>query len=51
MGSETMARIARGFLSIAAAEPERCAVIDADHDADAVTRNILAVIKTRLALP
>jgi dTMP kinase len=51
MGSETMARIARGFLSIAAAEPERCAVIDADHDADAVTQNILAVIKTRLALP
>ncbi len=51
MGSETMARIARGFLSIAAAEPERCVVIDADRDADAVTADILAVIRARLGLP
>jgi dTMP kinase len=51
MGRDTMARIANGFLSIAAAEPERCVVVDADEAADAVTRNILAVMKARLALP
>jgi dTMP kinase len=50
MGADMRARIAHGFLSIAAAEPERCVIIDAAQDADAVTQNILAVLRARLSL-
>ncbi len=50
MGPDMRARIAHGFLSIAAAEPERCVIIDAAQDAEAVTQNILAVLRARLSL-
>lgn len=38
------------FLAIAAAEPERCVVIDARDDADAVEARIWAAVETRLGL-
>ena len=41
-------RLRDGFLSIAAAEPDRCAVIPADQPLDEVTASILAVIDERL---
>jgi dTMP kinase len=39
-----------GFLAIAKAEPERCAVIDASADADTVHRAIIATAAARLGL-
>jgi dTMP kinase len=48
MGAEMRARIAHGFLSIAAAEPERCVVIDAAPGPDVVAAAILHAVKTRL---
>ncbi len=50
MGEEMRGRIARGFMSIATAEPERCVVIGADADTDAVTEQIMAVLSARLGL-
>jgi dTMP kinase len=43
-------RLRDGFLAIAAAEPARCAVIDAAGDIDAVHRAIVAAVSTRLGL-
>ena len=40
-------RLRDGFLKIAAAEPTRCAVIDASRDIDAVTAEILGIVQTR----
>jgi dTMP kinase len=51
MGSETMARIAAGFRAIAAAEPQRCAPVDASADADTVFERIMAILAERLNLP
>jgi dTMP kinase len=48
MGSDFMARIAQGFRSIAAAEPERCVIIDASGDADAVAGAIISVVRGRI---
>jgi dTMP kinase len=48
MGSDFMARIAQGFRSIAAAEPERCVIIDASGDADAVAGAIMSVVRGRI---
>jgi len=48
MGADFMARIAGGFRAIAAAEPERCAVIDADGDADTVFTAISQKLAGRL---
>ena len=42
-------RLRDGFLAIAAAEPERCAVIDGAQDADCVQDAVLALIDDRLA--
>jgi dTMP kinase len=42
-------RLRDGFLAIAAAEPERCAVIDGAQDADRVQAAVLALIDDRLA--
>lgn len=50
MGSDIMARIAGGFHAIAVAEPERCVLIDASGDADAVFGRINALIHQRLSL-
>lgn len=42
------ARVAAGFLAIAAAEPDRCVVVDADGDVDEVQAAIWAVVSARL---
>jgi dTMP kinase len=42
-------RLRDGFLSIAATEPDRCAVVPADRPLDDVTAAILAVIDERLS--
>jgi dTMP kinase len=41
------ARVRAGFLQVAAAEPERCAVIPSDRDADGVWVDIQAVVRER----
>jgi dTMP kinase len=43
-------RLRDGFLAIAAAEPARCAVIDASGDVAAVHRAIVATVAARLGL-
>ena len=43
-------RLRQGFLDIAAREPERCAVIDADRDAGTVARAVRAAIGERLGI-
>ena len=43
-------RLRAGYQAIAAAEPERCVVIDAAGDPDAVERAILATIEPRLGV-
>lgn len=43
-------RLRQGFLHIAAKEPQRCAVIDASSDIDAVHRAILAAVNARLGV-
>lgn len=44
-------RVAAGFRAIAAAEPARCALIDATRPPDDVTAALLAAIHDRLSLP
>jgi dTMP kinase len=41
-------RLRRGFLDIAAAEPGRCVVIDAERDVDTVASEILSAVRARL---
>ena len=48
MGRDFHQRLRDGFLAIAAAEPERCAVIDAGADVDTVAADVLAVVRARL---
>jgi len=43
-------RLRNGFLAIAAAEPERCTVIDASAGVDVVHRAIIAVVSARLGI-
>ncbi|MBP2298761.1 dTMP kinase [Azospirillum picis] len=43
-------RLREGFLDIARREPERCAVVDADTDADGVEARIRAEVAARLDL-
>jgi dTMP kinase len=50
MGSDVMGRIAAGFRAIAAAEPERCVVVDASGDADGVAGVLMDVVRGRLGL-
>ena len=45
------ARLRQAFLDIAAAEPGRCAVIDAAQGPDAVAAEARAAIETRLGVP
>jgi dTMP kinase len=47
MGPEFHRRVAEGFREIAAAEPERCVVVNADGTAEAVADHIFAVVKER----
>lgn len=44
-------RLRHAFLAIAAAEPERCAVVDASLDPDAVAQAIWQVVAARLLSP
>lgn len=48
-GLEFHERLRRGFLAIAAAHPERCVVIDADGDQDAVEARVRAAVEARLS--
>jgi dTMP kinase len=41
-------RLRRGFLDIAAAHPQRCVIIDADGDQDAVEARVWAAVEARL---
>ncbi len=50
MGAEIRARIANGFVSIAAAEPERCVVIDAAPAPELVEAAIFGAVTSRLGL-
>ena len=43
-------RVRQGFLAVAAAEPGRCAIIDAGQSQDAVTAAITQTIEQRLGL-
>lgn len=47
-GLEFHERLRRGFLEIAAEHPERCVVIDADGDQDAVAARVEAAVEARL---
>lgn len=50
MGSEFHQRLRDGFLDIARRNPERCCLIDATMDIDAVQREIRIVVGTRLGV-
>ena len=45
------ARVAAGFRAIAAAEPNRCALIDARGSPEAIEAEILRVLRQRLGVP
>jgi dTMP kinase len=47
MGPAFHARVAEGFAAVAAAEPDRCAVVSADGGVDDVHRAVLAVVASR----
>jgi dTMP kinase len=51
MGTDFHERLRAGFLDIAAREPERCVVIDADAPPDEVEARIRAVVEERLLAP
>jgi dTMP kinase len=51
MGADFMARIADGFRAIAAAEPDRCAIINANTGQDIVFATIRAALRAKLNLP
>ena len=40
----------RGFLEIAAREPERCAVVNADADIETVHHKIVEIVQQRLGI-
>ncbi|WP_414639782.1 dTMP kinase [Arenibaculum sp.] len=48
MGTDFHERLRAGFLDLAAREPGRCAVVDADAPADEVEARIRAVVEARL---
>jgi dTMP kinase len=50
MDTDFHQRLRQGFLAIAAAEPQRCAVIDADQSVDAVHAAIVAAVSARLGV-
>lgn len=49
-GAAFHAKVAQGFRALAAEEPERCALIDATADVDAVSRAIQSAVSDRLSL-
>ena len=50
MGRDFHERVRQGFLEIARGAPERCAVIEADAEPEAVQDRILKVVEQRLGL-
>jgi dTMP kinase len=50
LGAEFFSRIRDGFHAVARAESDRCVLIDAEADEDAVAAAILAVVERRLSL-
>lgn len=50
MDREFHERLRLGFLDIARREPDRCAVVDAARDADAVAADIRAIVAERLGV-
>jgi dTMP kinase len=48
LGRPFFERIRDGFLAVAAAEPDRCVVIDATADVETVTQDVLAALRSRL---
>ena len=48
LGPGFHARVAAGFRAIAAADPTRCRLVNADHDADAVFHQITAAVSLSL---
>ena len=48
MASEFHEKLRRGFLEIAAAEPARCAVINAAEDVETVSQSVIQVVRDRL---
>ena len=50
MGDDFHQRLRQAFLDIAAAEPERCVVIDASQDEDAVAAAVWQAVSSRLAV-
>lgn len=50
MGRAFHERVREGFLSIAAAEPDRCRVIDADRSKEAVAQAVVQAIETQFGL-
>ncbi|MEX2296055.1 MAG: dTMP kinase [Dongiaceae bacterium] len=48
MDADFHARLRHGFHEIAARDPERCVLIDAAEDVDAVHRRVVAAVETRL---
>jgi len=51
LGPDCRRAIRQRFLGLAAAEPERFAVIDADRPAEVVAADAMAAVETRLGLP
>jgi dTMP kinase len=49
-GAEFHKRLRQGFLDIAAAEPERCVVLDATAPPDVVAEEVWAVVRNRLGV-
>lgn len=51
MGPEFHARVAAGYAAIAAAEPDRCALVSADGNVEEVHQAILAIVAGRRQRP
>jgi dTMP kinase len=51
LGAAFFARIRDGFHAIAASEPERCVLLDAEGEEAAVAAAVLAAVRARLAAP
>jgi dTMP kinase len=47
MGADIMARIAHGFRAIAAAEPDRCVIVDAAQPREAVVQRLRESLRER----
>jgi dTMP kinase len=51
LGEGFFAAVRQGFLDIAAAEPGRCALLDATPDEDTVAASLIAAVRERLGAP